>query len=125
MNSYASMDLTNVPVVRKEELLDLLNSEDAVVMNVLASHAYDKMHIKGSISAPYDRLENGEFDNIDKKKRLIIYCASYDCGASKKAAALMRERGFDAAAYEGGIKEWSEAGYPTEGKELEKGYSGC
>lgn len=111
------MDLGSVPVVSKHELLKMMDSKNVVIMNVLARQAYNNIHIKNSISAPYDRLENGEFDSIDKSKRLVIYCASYSCGASKKAAALMRERGFDAAAYEGGIKEWVESGYPTEGED--------
>lgn len=110
------MDVTDVPVIVKEALLNMLDSENVVIMNVLAKHAYDRLHIKNSISAPYDRLENGEFDNLDRGKRLIIYCASYSCGASKKAAAIMKERGFMVAAYEGGIREWAESGLPTEGE---------
>lgn len=117
------MDIENVPVVSRDQLLEMMESEEIVIMNVLAKHAYDRIHIKNSISAPYDRLENGDFDSIEKTKILVIYCASYDCGASRTAAALMRERGFDARAYEGGIKEWSESGYPTEGESDNADYS--
>lgn len=109
-------------MVSREELIDLLDSEKVVILNVLASHAYDRIHIKNSISAPYDKLENGEFDDLGRDKKLIVYCASYDCGASRKAAALMRERGFDVAAYEGGIREWAESGYPTEGSMSKEEY---
>lgn len=109
------MNMNDVPVMKKEEVLDLLDSSDAVIVNVLASQAYDKLHIRNSVSVPYDRLENGELDDAGKEKKIIIYCASYSCGASRKAAALLREKGIDAYAYEGGIKEWAESGYPTDG----------
>ncbi|HKJ96370.1 MAG TPA: rhodanese-like domain-containing protein [Thermoplasmataceae archaeon] len=116
------MDLENIPTIQKEELLKLLDSEDVVLLNVLASNSYEMIHIKNSLSAPYDKLENGEFDSIDKNKKLVIYCASYNCGASRKAAALMMGRGFEVLAYEGGIKEWVESGYPTEGRMTPKEY---
>lgn len=109
------MDLENVPVVSKEEVVGIMKSEGTIVLNVLAPQAYERLHIKGSVSAPYDRLERGEFDDLCREKKTVVYCASFDCGASRKAAALLKERGIDASAYEGGIREWAEFGLPTEG----------
>lgn len=109
------MDLEKIPVVDKDDLLKMIDSDNTIILNVLASHAYEKLHIKNSISAPYDKLENGELDELGRGKKIVVYCASYNCGASRKAASLLREKGLDASAYEGGIKEWAESGFPTEG----------
>lgn len=109
------MNIDDVPVIKKEELLGMLDSKETIILNVLASQAYEKLHIRNSVSAPYDRIENGEYDEMLKNKKIVVYCASYSCGASRKAAALLREKGLDASAYEGGIKEWAESGYPTGG----------
>ena len=53
---------------------------------------------------------------LDKERPVVTYCSSSSCGASLTAAAILREHGIDASAYEGGIKEWAEAGLPVEGK---------
>ncbi len=110
------MELEKVPLIDKEEVLKNLDSEDYVILNVLAHHAYEKIHIKNSKSVPFDKLEAGDHEEFDKNKRIVTYCASYSCSASKRAAALLMDKGFNVLAYEGGIKEWAESDYPTEGE---------
>ena len=51
---------------------------------------------------------------IDKSREVIVYCASVKCDASRRAAEMLTVLGFDVKAYEGGIKEWKEAGLPIE-----------
>lgn len=110
------MELDKIPVISKEELLKNLGSEDYVILNVLAAQAYRKIHIKNSRSIPFDKVEEGDLGNVDKNRKIVTYCASYTCSASRKAAAILKERGYNVMAYEGGIKEWAESGYPTEGE---------
>jgi len=52
---------------------------------------------------------------LDKSKEIVTHCSSYECGASRMAAEFLENKGYIAAAYEGGIKEWAEAGLPMEG----------
>lgn len=110
------MELDKIPVIAKEELLEKIGSQDYVILNVLAPHAYRRIHIKNSRSVPFDKVEAGELGDVDMSKKVVTYCASYTCNASRKAAAILREKGYNVMAYEGGIKEWAEAGYPTEGE---------
>lgn len=104
-----------IRAVSKEEVLEHIRNGTAVVINVLARRAFDDLHIKGSISIPFDILEDGELDAIGSNKNVITYCKSYTCGASMRAARLLREKGLNAMAYEGGIDEWEQSGLPVEG----------
>lgn len=102
--------------ISKEELTARLGSPGVIVVNVLASESYEKIHIKGSVSIPRSELEAGKWKELDKGKEIITHCSSYQCNASREAAQLLEKQGFDVKAYEGGMKEWAEAGLPTEGR---------
>lgn len=99
----------------KDELSQKLGSPWLVVVNVLAPQAYEKIHIKGSVSIPRSELEQGRWKDLDFTKEIVVHCSSYECGASKAAAEFLEAKGFDVQAYEGGMLEWAEAGLPTEG----------
>ncbi|MDG6985473.1 MAG: rhodanese-like domain-containing protein [Nitrososphaerota archaeon] len=101
--------------IGKDEVASKLGSPRLVVVNVLAASAYEKIHIKGSISVPRNELEQGRWTELDRSKEIVVHCSSYECGASRAAAAFLEEKGFDVKAYEGGMKEWAEAGLPAEG----------
>lgn len=101
--------------ISKDELSKKLGSPDLMVVNVLASPAYEKIRIKGSISMPRMDLESGRWKELPKSKEIVVHCSSYECGASRMAAEFLEGKGYNVAAYEGGIKEWAEAGLPMEG----------
>jgi len=101
--------------ISRDELSKKLGSPGLVVVNVLAPAAYEKIRIKGSVSIPRSELENGRWKELDRSKKIVTHCSSYECNASRMAAEFLEKKGFDVSAYEGGIKEWAEAGLPTEG----------
>jgi rhodanese-related sulfurtransferase len=84
-------------------------------VNVLGKMLYDDAHISGSINAPLRFLEEKAKD-WDKGREIIVYCACYECDASQKACRLLTYMGFNnVLAYEGGIREWFQKGYPCNG----------
>ena len=105
--------------IDRETLKGSLGKGDAVIVNVLSENDYSKEHIKGSENIP---LEDENFETEvealvqSKDKPVIVYCASVDCPASKTAAEKLEKAGFtNISAYEGGMRDWKEAGYPIEG----------
>lgn len=85
------------------------------IINVLSPYYYQDCHIKGSINMPLEHLETSS-KSLDKNEEIIVYCAHYQCPASKKAWHLLHSLGFtNLKAYEGGIVEWHQLGYPTVG----------
>ena len=106
--------MTTLTIISKEELKEKIErGDDFQLVNVLTPDYYHLGSIKGSLKIPCDELEK-RLSELDRAKETVVYCASYACQASKKAAEFLAKRGFRVEAYEGGIKEWSEAGFPME-----------
>lgn len=85
------------------------------VINALSPEMYNDAHIKGSINVPLAELKNFA-EYTPKDTVVVVYCAHANCDVSARAWHILHELGFENLfAYEGGMKEWYEAGYPTEG----------
>jgi rhodanese-related sulfurtransferase len=87
-------------------------------INVLPEKYYLKEHIPGSDNIPVSdsNLEVKALEKAgdDKNKAIVVYCADRECQASPKAARRLDKSGFtNIYDYEGGIKDWKEAGYST------------
>ena len=109
-----SMKKPRFKTVTKEDVLEKMeHAEPVQIVNVLAPEHYHLGVIKGSIRIPLNELDS-RWGELDKNIEVITYCASYDCPASSQAAEKLANKGFKANAYEGGIKEWKEAGLPLE-----------
>lgn len=106
----------SIVTITAEDLKDNIeHSANFTAVNVLTRDYYDDCHIKGSISVPLMQLKLIAKD-WDKNRSIVVYCAQKSCPLSKKAYVVLREMGFKRiAAYEGGIKEWREKGFRTEG----------
>ena len=104
----------SVRVITKDELNKKMQAGESMqIVNVLDPEKYALGFIKGSKRIPLDKLE-ARSSELDKSKLIVTYCASSECNASRQAAEKLTAKGFNARAYEGGIKEWKEAGLPTE-----------
>jgi rhodanese-related sulfurtransferase len=105
----------------KEAVKDKMKDMNVVVLNVLPDNDFAKLHIQGSESLPLGQSDGDFVQAVEKKygkdKFFITYCAGMTCNAGPKAAKALQEKGFKANDYPGGIQEWSEAGFPTEGTE--------
>lgn len=107
-------------VLERNELKEMLEEdEDFVLINVLSPESFEDKHIPGSINVPIDEdfEENINEKVPDKDEKIVVYCASFECQASTKAAQKLEELGYtNVYDYEGGVKDWEEAGNELEGK---------
>jgi rhodanese-related sulfurtransferase len=87
-----------------------------VIVNVLDKKYFEDCRIKGSINLSMDELVPYAQKNWNKETEIVVYCANYKCTASGESVKALKEAGFNNAwAYEGGIAEWKQLGYPVEG----------
>lgn len=115
-DSYALMGagikaaLAAVPKVISKDALNkkIKAGEPVQIVNVLDPENYALGIIKGSKKIPLNELD-ARFNELDKSKPVVTYCASRECRASKAAAEKLAAKGFDVKVYEGGIKEWKRA----------------
>lgn len=86
--------------------------EDFVLINVLPRETFNRQHIRTSINVPVaddDFVQKVEGVVGDKNRKVVVYCANFDCDASPKAAQKLEDAGFTQVFdYEGGTEDWFE-----------------
>ena len=83
--------------------------------NVLKPESYKpESNIPGSKWVPVDRLtETFAAEKARKDSFFVVYCAGPTCTSSRQAAEGLLSLGCtNVSIYEGGLKDWSEAGFP-------------
>jgi rhodanese-related sulfurtransferase len=103
------------PSVSAAQATQLINREDALVVDVRDPGEYGAGHILGAKNVPLSRI-NGAGSEIAAKRKdkpVIVYCD--DGNRSTKAAAVLRSQGFPKAVnLSGGLAAWRQAGLPVE-----------
>ena len=85
-----------------------------MVLDVREKDAFDAGHIPGARHLPRGQLELRVNTGLPDPTVRIVTCCEFG-KISTLAAATLRELGYTrAAALDGGIKAWREAGYPLE-----------
>ena len=91
------------------------NTEKFKLVEVLEEEEFKKGHIPGAINIPLDKLEVLANIHLKKTDTIIVYCASYVCQASTKAARNLLKMGYRKTLdYKAGKKGWLHTGYELE-----------
>jgi rhodanese-related sulfurtransferase len=103
------------PAVSTAQATQLINREDALVLDVRDPGEFGTGHIIGAKNLPLSRIEAGGSEIAPKRKDkpVIVYC---DTGSrAHKAAAALRTQGFGrVVSLSGGLGAWQQAGLPLE-----------
>jgi rhodanese-related sulfurtransferase len=102
--------------ITREELKKKIDSGDNfVLIEVLNRKEFMRTHIRGAINMPLMEIGHMAAERFDPDTEIVVYCADIECQASPKAAEKLEKLGFDRVYdYEGGKRDWLEAGYETE-----------
>lgn len=102
------------PSVNTLEATQLINRQDALVVDVREQAEYAQAHILNARLLPLSQIE-AQADGIAKfkDKPVIVYCASGN--RSSAAAAVLRNKGFtNVLNLSGGFSAWQQAGLPVQ-----------
>ncbi len=97
------------------ELLLRLGDDEVLVIDLRDREAWDELmlHIPGAMRLSLSELTQSADSLPDDE--LIVLCGFEPDGAdSRRAARLLRLRGRAPEVLDGGLREWIQAGYPTE-----------
>ena len=108
-----------VPRVQVQELIDKLASHEAakIMLVDVRSHGYydaDTARIKGSIRIEPSNLERGTSESCRRTGTFICTVLEYAKATSARVAHMLREKGFNAFIFVGGLAAWRKAGQPLE-----------
>ncbi len=97
------------------DLRSKLQNKDVALVEVLSGEKYKKAHIKGAINIPLNKIGKEAKQRFAKDKEIVVYCSDSECTSSPTAAKKLDDLGFtNVYDFEGGKKEWEEAGYEME-----------
>ncbi len=102
------------PSVNTVEATQLINRQDALLLDVREQNEYAQAHILNARGVPLSQLESrlADYEKF-KEKPIIVYCASGN--RSSTAATLLRKRGFtNVVNLTGGFTAWQQAGLPVQ-----------
>jgi rhodanese-related sulfurtransferase len=103
------------PAVSAAQATQLINREDALVVDVRDPGEFGAGHILGAKNVPLSRIDAGGAEIAPKRKDkpVIVYC---DTGSrAQKAAAALRSQGYGkVVSLAGGLGAWQQAGLPVE-----------
>ena len=102
------------PAISTAEATNLINREDALLVDVREADEFAKGHILGAKNIPLSQLEAraGELEK-HKSKPVILHCETGNRSAT--AMSALRAKGFERAVnLAGGYAGWKQAGLPVE-----------
>jgi rhodanese-related sulfurtransferase len=99
--------------VSAQQLVQLVNSEDAVVIDVRDKGEFDEGHIVGAINVPHANLD-ARLDELKKYKDKPVVIACKMGQHSGTAGTILRKAGFEnVSRLRGGITEWRGQSLPV------------
>lgn len=110
---YASLSLISAPALRQ-----LLGQPGVVLVDARSEGVFRKETIPTSLSLPlHYAIDDAAMATLRGARRVIVFCGSAKCGASKEQALVFRSLGLQSVeVFEGGLEEWKRLGYPLSSK---------
>jgi rhodanese-related sulfurtransferase/DNA-binding transcriptional ArsR family regulator len=91
--------------VRRDELLGMVKSGEAMVIDVRPSSEYEAGHIEGAVNIPLESLTE-RLSKLPKEQEIVAYCRGPYCMMSFDAVEQLRQHGYRARRLEDGYPEW-------------------
>jgi rhodanese-related sulfurtransferase len=102
------------PFITKDELRErLIKGDDVQIVNVAEPKHHELGAIAGSLKIPYAEL-SARLAELVRSREVVTYGIDPSCDRSRMAAELLMKKGFRVCWYDGGIREWTAAGLPTD-----------
>ncbi len=102
------------PWVTTLEATQMINREDAIVIDVREPAEYARGHILGARNVPLAELERRSAELARHKSKAVIVCCENGNRSGAALAALKKEGFASVVNLAGGFGAWQQAGLPVE-----------
>ncbi len=99
-------------VIGQHELVSLINSGEALLVDVRAANDFSQGHIQGAINIPHTKMSNRFVELEKEKSKLVVLTDQYGQHAPS-AGKLLMSKGFEVRRLNGGMIEWKEQNMPV------------
>ena len=93
------------------ELVRMMNSEEAIVIDVRATAEFESGHIHGAKNIPHTKLVSRMAELEKHRNKIIVVVDKFGQHAGGAGRALNKE-GFNVRRLSGGVSEWQNASLP-------------
>lgn len=93
------------------EATRMMNTDDAVLLDIRESAEYKAGHITNAINIPYNKLSD-KLSELEPHKDKVIIMADKMGQHVGSAGRTLREKGFNTRRLEGGMMEWQSQNLP-------------
>ncbi|HXG36734.1 MAG TPA: ArsR family transcriptional regulator [Dehalococcoidia bacterium] len=100
------------PEVSRGKLEELIQREEALLLDVRPRLEYEHGHLPGAVSLPLEELAS-RVEELPRDRPIVTYCRGAYCLFADEAATLLRQHGFTVYRLEGGWPEWLAEGRPV------------
>ena len=97
--------------ITASEATKLLNSGDAVLVDLRDAKDYKEGHIAGSLHMPFANIA-GRASELEKHKAKVIILADKIGQHAGKIGKILKGEGFQVRRLQGGVSEWGNQGLP-------------
>ncbi len=98
--------------IGQNELVALLNSEHAALVDVRPSGDFTDGHIHGAISIPHTKLSSRHVELVREKDKVLVVVDQYGQHAGS-AGKLLSSEGYNVRRLSGGMVEWRGQNLPV------------
>ncbi len=99
--------------VSVQQLVNMVNRENAVILDVRDKKEFDQGHIVNAVNIPFAAL-SGRIDELKKYREQPVVVACKQGQQAGSAGTLLRKAGFDnISRLTGGIAEWRNQNLPV------------
>jgi rhodanese-related sulfurtransferase len=104
--------LTSVKVLSIKQLLQMQKDNDKFTLAYVLPGSYFKRgHIPDSINLSVDDIEKKAKSVLKKGDKIVVYCESYSCHASTRAAEMLLKMGYkNVYDFKAGKQGWVDSG---------------
>lgn len=111
--SYISQFTSPIKEVTTHEMTQLINKQDAVVLDTRAAKDFKAGHILGARQLKPEEIREKDFKKLEKYKStpIIVVCAMGN--SARAVAASLSQAGYEqVTVLKGGMSSWQSAGLP-------------
>ena len=109
-DNFASGD--ELTPVKRAELLKLVRSGQAIILDVRPEEEFQAGHIEGAVNVPMDKLPR-LLSKLPKEQEIVAYCRGPYCLFAAEAVKQLRKKGYRARRLEDGYPEWQASRLPV------------
>ena len=119
MKKVMSDNVENFKIITREELKKWIDEKkDFVLIDVLSQASYEGRHLPNAKNVPISDTEFlGKVEKYvpNKETSVVVYCASFTCQTSSRAARTLADAGYiNVYDFKGGLADWQDAKYSFE-----------